>query len=218
MSLNIYNSKVKKPWGYEYLAYQNDEVGLWILHIAPFHSTSMHCHTKKTTGLIVLDGQIEISFIGDYTILNKLDKRMIRRGLFHSSKSTSENETILLEIETPNNKSDLVRLRDNYGRKLTPYEKEFEIPDSNFLLIDESITNYEYANCDIKLFTYDNADQFTNLNDNTLLVFLKGGISTEQDEKVVVAGDVGYVDIVKKVYENIPKFSKDTIFLAINSK
>lgn len=218
MNLNIYNSKVIKPWGYEYLAYQNDEVGLWILHIAPHHSTSMHCHTKKTTGLIVLDGQIEISFIGDSTTLNKLDKRMIRRGLFHSSKSVCLNETILLEIETPNNKSDLVRLRDNYGRKLTPYEKEFEAPDNNFLIIDESTTNYEYANCDIKLFTYKDADQFTDLNDNTLLVFLKGGITTDKDERVVMPGDVGYVDIVKKVYENIPHFCEDTIFLAINSK
>lgn len=218
MNLNIYNSKVIKPWGYEYLAYQNDEVGLWILHIAPHHSTSMHCHTKKTTGLIVLDGQIEISFIGDSATLNKLDKRMIRRGLFHSSKSVCLNETILLEIETPNNKSDLVRLSDNYGRKLTPYEKEFEAPDKNFLIINDSIKEYQYADCEIKLFTYKNADEFTKLDDNTLLVFLKGGISTDQNEKVVIPGDVGYVNIVKKVYENIPNFYKDTVFLSINSK
>lgn len=216
MNLNIYNSKVRKPWGYEYLAYQNDEVGLWILHIAPNHSTSMHCHTKKTTGLIVLDGQIEISFIGDQTVLNKLDKRMIRRGLFHSSKSISENETILLEIETPNNKSDLVRLTDNYGRKLTPYEKEFETPDESFLLIDENVSDYLYGGCKIKLFTYSNASELINLPDETLIVFLKGGISTTHDEKVVAAGDVGYVGIVKKVFENIPNFSLDTIFLAIN--
>jgi hypothetical protein len=218
MNLNIYNSKVIKPWGYEYLAYQNDEVGLWILHIAPHHSTSMHCHTKKTTGLIVLDGKIEISFIGDSATLNKLDKRMIRRGLFHSSKSVCLNETILLEIETPNNKSDLVRLSDNYGRKLTPYEKEFEAPDKNFLIINDSIKEYQYADCEIKLFTYENADEFTKLDDNTLLVFLKGGISTDQNEKVVIPGDVGYVNIVKKVYENIPNFYKDTVFLSINSK
>lgn len=218
MELNIYNSKVIKPWGYEYLAYQNEEVGLWILHIAPNHSTSMHCHTKKTTGLIVLDGKIQISFIGDNTVLNKLDKRMIRRGLFHSSKSISESETILLEIETPNHKSDLVRLTDNYGRKLTPYEKEFETPQNDFLYIKESIKTYEYGNCNIKLFTYENASEFVNLDDNTLLVFLRGGISTDLDETVVAPGDVGYVNIVKQVYENITYFSKETLFLAIYSK
>jgi hypothetical protein len=178
----------------------------------------MHCHTKKTTGLIVLDGQIEISFIGDQAVLNKLDKRMIRRGLFHSSKSLSDKETILLEIETPNNKSDLVRLTDNYGRKLAPYEKDFVAPGKDFLRIDESIKDYKYANCKIMLFTNDNAEDFINLNDNTLLVFLKGGISTSLNENVVIPGDVGYVSIVKKVYENIPHFSKDTIFLAISSQ
>jgi mannose-6-phosphate isomerase-like protein (cupin superfamily) len=218
MDLNIYNSKVIKPWGYEYLAYQNEEVGLWILHIAPNHSTSMHCHTKKTTGLIVLDGKIQISFIGDNTALSKLDKRMIRRGLFHSSKSISENETILLEIETPNHKSDLVRLTDNYGRKLAPYEKEFEKPQKDFLYIKESINKYEYGGCIIELFTFENAKDFINLNPNTLLVFLRGGILTNQNDKVVVPGDVGYVDIVKQVYKNIPNFSSDTLFLAIYSK
>ena len=218
MELNIYNSKVIKPWGYEYLAYQNNEVGLWILHITPNHSTSMHCHTKKTTGLIVLDGQIQISFIGDNTTLNKLDKRMIRRGLFHSSKSISDFETILLEIETPNNKSDLVRLTDNYGRKLTPYEKEFEKPGNNFLYINESTQDYEYGNCRIKLFNFENAKQFVNLDDDTLLVFLRGGISANQNDNVVAPGDVGYVRIVKQVYGNISYFSHDTLFLAINSK
>jgi mannose-6-phosphate isomerase-like protein (cupin superfamily) len=216
MELNIYNSSVTKPWGYEYLAYQNDEVGLWILHITPNHSTSMHCHTTKTTGLIVLDGQIEISFIGDKSVLNKLDKRMIRRGLFHSSRSISDKETILLEIETPNNKSDLVRLTDNYGRKLTPYENDFIAPRTDFLHIDESIKDYNYANCKIRLFTITDAEDFTNLNDDTLLVFLKGGINTSSNENVVIPGDVGYVSIVKKVYENIPNFSEDTIFLAIS--
>ena len=52
---------VKKPWGYEYLAYENENVGLWFLYIAPGQSTSMHCHPKKTTGLVLLDGEAEIS-------------------------------------------------------------------------------------------------------------------------------------------------------------
>ena len=38
---------VKKPWGYEYLAYENEHVALWFLHIKHTHSTSLHCHPKK---------------------------------------------------------------------------------------------------------------------------------------------------------------------------
>ena len=48
---------VKKPWGYEYLAYENENVALWFLHIKHTHSTSLHCHPKKTTGLVLLDGK-----------------------------------------------------------------------------------------------------------------------------------------------------------------
>ena len=33
------NNIVKKPWGYEYLAYQNDKVGLWFLYIAKDQQT-----------------------------------------------------------------------------------------------------------------------------------------------------------------------------------
>ena len=47
----------KKPWGYEYLAYENQKVALWLLYIKPNHQTSMHCHPLKTTGLTLLDGE-----------------------------------------------------------------------------------------------------------------------------------------------------------------
>ena len=56
---------VKKPWGYEYLVYENDKVGLWFLHITKDQQTSMHCHPNKTTGLILLDGEAEVSFLSD---------------------------------------------------------------------------------------------------------------------------------------------------------
>ena len=92
------NSIVKKPWGYEYLAYENDEVGLWFLNIKRNQSTSMHCHPTKTTGLVVLDGIAELSFLSDKRILQGLDKVMIRRGLFHQTKALSEH-LLLLEIE-----------------------------------------------------------------------------------------------------------------------
>ena len=51
---------VKKPWGYEYLAYENNHVALWLLYIKHTHSTSLHCHPNKTTGLILLDGEAEV--------------------------------------------------------------------------------------------------------------------------------------------------------------
>ena len=49
---------VNKPWGYEYLVYQNKNIALWYLYIGSGHQTSMHCHPQKKTSLIVLDGRV----------------------------------------------------------------------------------------------------------------------------------------------------------------
>jgi mannose-6-phosphate isomerase-like protein (cupin superfamily) len=215
----IKNSIVLKPWGYEYLAYENNSVGVWILHINPNQSTSMHCHTKKTTGLIVLDGKILLSFIGDKSELGKLQKRMIRRGLFHSSKALGANQTILLEIETPNDKNDLVRLDDTYGRVLKPYETKRTDKNINCVTFKEptlnSSNNYIFANCNIIIEKTSDISTILNKNDNDLLIFLKGGISTIKKQKVIIPGDIGYVNIVKKVANKIKKLEKNTVIMTI---
>ena len=92
---------VKKPWGYEYLVYQNDKVGLWFLHIAKNQQTSMHCHPNKTTGLILLDGEAELSFLGDSYKLKPVSKTMIRKGLFHSTKALSEKGAFVFFFLSP---------------------------------------------------------------------------------------------------------------------
>ena len=115
---------VKKPWGHEYLVYENDQVGLWFLNILEGQSTSMHCHPKKTTGLMVISGDAEVSFLSDKLRLTTPEKVMIRKGLFHSTHAP--NGTLqLFEIETPVDKHDLVRLEDNYGRTGKPYEGRY---------------------------------------------------------------------------------------------
>ena len=47
---------VKKPWGYEYLIFENDFVAIWMLQIIRKRRTSMHCHPNKKTGLVLLSG------------------------------------------------------------------------------------------------------------------------------------------------------------------
>src|SRR4051794_580973 len=52
---------VRKPWGYEYLLFSNDSVAVWVLYIKAGEETSMHCHARKKTSLIVLDGIVRCS-------------------------------------------------------------------------------------------------------------------------------------------------------------
>ena len=144
------NVVVKKPWGHEYLVYENDDVGLWLLRIEPGQRTSMHCHPRKNTGLIVLDGTAKISFLNDSFMVESPDKMMIRRGLFHSTKAVSENGVYMFEIEAPKMKDDLVRLKDEYGRKSKPYEgkeSEMERDEDCLFLKDDDYKNDSFVFC-----------------------------------------------------------------------
>jgi len=57
------DSIVKKPWGYEFISYENDTISIWFLSIYKSERTSFHCHPNKKTGLIVLNGEAELSFL-----------------------------------------------------------------------------------------------------------------------------------------------------------
>lgn len=215
---------VKKPWGYEYLAYENEDVAIWILHISKDQSTSMHCHPKKTTGLVVLDGIAEISFLADTKILKSLNKVMIRRGLFH--RTVALTDLILLEIETPKDKHDLVRLKDVYGREFKSYEdKSFEYPkEKNCLWLEdtdnltkEKIINY--ADCTMKIKYIKSIEEIFDYKNDDILVFMRGGLIRKVDSDnhiVTVPGDVGFASVVKNVAKNLDGIKENTIVLSIS--
>lgn len=115
---------VRKPWGYEYLLYQNPDAAVWVLHLkAARHRTSFHCHPKKKTSLIVLAGTAECSTLGrDPIALDVGDGLSLERGVFHSTRATAPEGTIVIETETPTDKGDLVRMDDAYGRHGQGYE------------------------------------------------------------------------------------------------
>lgn len=106
----------KKPWGHELLAYQNDDIAIWHLFIDPWQETSLHCHPKKKTGLIVIDGSALVSFLSGSEKLFAGEKVMIRQGVFHKTSNMSNQVLQLFEIENPVDKSDLVRIDDKYNR------------------------------------------------------------------------------------------------------
>jgi mannose-6-phosphate isomerase-like protein (cupin superfamily) len=222
------NSIVKKPWGYEYLVYENDEIGIWFLNISKDQSTSLHCHPKKNTGLIILDGIGEItclpSIIPDgKKIIKGLGKTTLRRGLFHSTKALSDS-LLLLEVETPKDKHDLVRLSDNYGREFKSYEdSSFEIPKkSDCLWIEEPVVNkfntYEFGNCILTVENISDIDIINNKLDADLLIFLKGGLVRTiegEDYLVTVPGEVGLAYHIKQISTKLDGVVDNTIILTI---
>ncbi len=119
---NYRNRVVVKPWGYEFLIFQNEFVAIWFLHIDKGQATSMHCHPSKKTSLIVLSGQALCNTFYNRNYLNGTDSIVIEKGVFHSTQSLSAEGIDILEIEAPPDKTDLIRLNDQYGRQAEGYE------------------------------------------------------------------------------------------------
>lgn len=113
---------VKKPWGYEYLIFQNAEVAVWILYLKPGASTSMHCHLGKKTSITILSGKAICCTLEQSTPRLAGEGMLIGAGVFHQTKAASPEGTFLMEIESPVNKRDLVRFKDAYGREGQGYE------------------------------------------------------------------------------------------------
>lgn len=123
------NSVNVKPWGHEFLIYESDKIGIWVLHINKNQATSVHCHFQKDTMVFNLSGVVVVNMHDekDNTLLQLMQSVYIPKGKFHGFTSLSE-DTILLEIEVFNDnvsfsdKNDLLRLKDVYARSEVGYE------------------------------------------------------------------------------------------------
>lgn len=214
------NLVVKKPWGHEYLAYENSEIALWCLYIEGGQQTSFHCHPTKTTGLIVLNGEADVSFFDNTYRISPGRKIMIRKGLFHSTKAISENGAWVFEVETPKNKHDLVRLEDRYGRETKPYEgKSFETPKDKLCLWIEdpsprTLASYDFKGCKINVERTDDINVIKTKNDSDNILFLKGGILAK-DHTVARSGDIVAASTAKKLLGSFPTLHPETVLMTI---
>ena len=196
---------VSKPWGYEYLMYENSAVAVWYLFIDSGRKTSLHSHPRKKTGLILLSGEAELSFLHDSVRLKGLSKMMIRQGLFHSTSAVSPEGASIIEVESPRNKGDLVRMDDEYGREGKPYEGHdamLPIGDQHIRLSDPpdgGQNRYSLCGCTLSLETFEDATAFKERGDEELIVILEGSLNTNSGDPITSPGDV----IAKKTLDRL---------------
>ena len=117
---------VRKPWGYEYLWFQNPFVAVWMLQLTAKGSTSLHCHARKRTSLVLLRGAVLCSTIDDRYPLTVGSAIVFEPCAFHSTEAVSAEGALVMEVETPPLKGDLVRLKDRFGRAGQTYETASE--------------------------------------------------------------------------------------------
>jgi rfaE bifunctional protein nucleotidyltransferase chain/domain len=154
-----YSNKINdKPWGKEYLAYQNEKIGIWVLHINKDQETSLHCHFKKDTILIPLVNSFKINLFNSFKILNLFEPLYIPRNTFHGLHSYVDNSIIMeIEIYTDKveytDKNDLLRIKDIYGRDKTNYESSVieRVPLKNESMNFHSVGLYNLDNTQVSV-------------------------------------------------------------------
>ena len=136
-------------------------------------------------------------------ILKAPDKLMIRPGLFHSTKALSKKDSIVLEIETPINKNDLVRYKDNYGRENKPYEgkkKMKKLNDEILFKIPKKFgcNIYRYKNLRITIEKVKSIKKLIkNRKKDTIFGILSGGLVNKNKKYVLSAGDIVRTNTIK---------------------
>lgn len=191
---------VKKPWGYEYLMFQNDVVAVWILHIKEGAQTSMHCHPHKKTSLVLLKGEVICSSLTHEFKLQPGGGLMIDRGVFHQTRATSNNGAFVMETETPVNKRDLVRLKDRYGREGQGYESEghhsFNTQNYNYISFRNPEIQHNlkkrFGQCSltlVKVTDQNVVDSFLGLDPEDVICILNGQLLDAARRPILEIGD-----------------------------
>lgn len=193
---------VVKPWGHEFLAFENEHVAVWFLHLQKGHATSMHCHPKKKTALVALSGQVLCNTFYNRNYLNAVDGVIIESGVFHSTQAISNEGANLIEVEAPPDKTDLVRLNDQYGRAGHGYEGLSEMKGDGLERfgyfhfkepkLGESLS-FESGNYRVNLLTADstsNIEEYLHTKRGEFYCCCRGSVVDSQSNLAIGVGDV----------------------------
>ncbi len=190
---------VSKPWGREFLIYQNGQVSVWCLEIKAGCQTSMHAHPNKLTGIIMVSGEAEFSFLNNPPQrMVPLDKRVLHQRVFHQTFALVD--TTVLETESPPDKLDLTRLTDQYGREGEPYEGSDKMQPRNNLPMLSMGGQKTIGGCQVMLHRLCN-EQLHPSYGNHVHAFLKGGIVGKQGQIVSIPGDLIWSHDLKRLLQ-----------------
>ena len=200
------NYKVIKPWGSEYTIYKNSTTSTKLLNLKHNKSTSLHCHPLKKTGFILINGKVDIS-LGFYNTkkLVSVSRIMIRPGLFHSTKNLNKETATILEIETPIDKDDLVRFKDEYGRENKPYENEnsmIKLDKSDPIFEDPKLNEsktYNLQGVSIVISKTNKIGTLKKSRKDSIFAVLEGGLVSNDYKYVLSPGDIVGMETIEKL-------------------
>ena len=197
------NVVVKKPWGQEYVCLSNKKkLCITLVEINPNQKTSLHSHPIKKTGFVILSGkaQVQIGLHQKNKFIYKPKSILVLRpGLFHSIKSIGNKKLLALEVESPVDKNDLVRVKDDYGRKNKSYEGSNKISriKKNFFKMkmpkDNHANKYNFQKLSLSIANYKNLNKFSKKIKKGSVSIVINGCLVNSKKKI----GVNYGEIVK---------------------
>jgi putative hemolysin len=130
------------------------------------------------------------------------DAVIIDAGVFHSTKALSQEGISVIEVESPPDKLDLVRLEDNYGRESCGYENCSQMATDNleqyghFYFDDGNCYGKKYSRDNrfsIGMATYSANKNFHKdmaANPESVYCVCKGSIADSDQNECVAVGEV----------------------------
>lgn len=209
--IDYFNKMYDKPWGKEYLAFQNSQIGIWILHVKRDQETSLHCHFKKDTLLMPLSGSFKINLFHEYTLLNLLECLYIPKNTFHGIHAYAE-DSILMEIEIYTehiqytDKNDLLRIKDIYNRDKNKYETSAleRVPNENEIMHFHDSAKYVLGNTEIVILKLNRLDE--SLFKYEKLFLLEGCLYTN-GAKITAGSSIDLKNDISFLTESITVFA-----------
>ena len=207
--INYYNKINDKPWGKEYLAFQNNQIGIWILIVNKDQETSLHCHFKKDTILMPLSGSFKINLFNKSLQLGLFESIYVPRRTFHGIHSYGDDGMLMeIEIYTEHidytDKNDLLRLKDIYNRDKDKYETSIieRMPLQGEIMLFNDYNKYTIKDTKIEIMKVNNLENVTNNFEKIIL--LEG----------CLFGDCGKISSGSFINENV-KYSFLTDYISI---
>lgn len=206
---------VNKPWGKEHCIYECENLAIWHLTINPQKKTSLHCHPTKKTALILLNNKAKINLIERSFELNGLSKIMLRQGMFHQTENISNDAINLIEVETPNNKFDLVRIEDDYGRKNKAFESDSSWENKTDLEKNLELNKHRIiSGLNFKIQKFKDALNSNYSDDSIVIILNKFGFLVDCKNGLCETGEALTIKIAKFLNERF-ELNKDTDVLVV---
>ena len=147
-----------------------------------------------------------------------MSRLVFRQGLFHSLKAKSKTGLYALEFETPYNKKDLVRLKDNYKEKKI-WGKEFTRNlDSEKIKFTKPVLEkrniYRFNNMQIILEKTLDIEKLSSADESSLAI-LDGSLKDKNGVKVITYGEIIKTSTLKILSKHF-KIKKPLVILRVN--